>query len=78
VLGFGDQVEVLAPRELRAAVFRVALQMARQSRPGARPPRPGWAGPEAGSARPLPGPAPPPPSPAWRGERLTRRSGALE
>jgi proteasome accessory factor B len=39
VLGFGDQVEILAPRELRAAVFRVALQMARQSRPGALPPR---------------------------------------
>ena len=33
ILGFGSEVEVIAPRELRQALFRVASQVARQHRP---------------------------------------------
>jgi predicted DNA-binding transcriptional regulator YafY len=52
VLGFGDQVEVLAPSELKARLFEVSLDVARLHRPA--PPRVGRTGQPAPPPRPWP------------------------
>lgn len=61
VLGFGDQVEVIAPRELRERVRTLAGRMAQIHAPSSVPPF------EAGPLREMPRDPPPPSSPAVGG-----------